>query len=210
MAELSRRSGVPIPSIRYYIREGMLAAGELTSPNQGVYNAEHVRRLKLIRALLEVGGLSVAAARAVLANLDSPDTDELASLGGVQFALSTRRGAADDEAARAAAEDVEKLLARHGWGSCADNPARAELVDVLAVLHRLGQDDLLGALDTYAETAQRLAAKEVELVGDRAGLEERAEGVVVVSVLGDALLAALRRLAQETLLRRRLGRPTGG
>ena len=34
MAELSRRTGVPVPTIKYYLREGLLPPGERTSPNQ--------------------------------------------------------------------------------------------------------------------------------------------------------------------------------
>ena len=51
IAELSRDSGVPVPTIKYYVREGLLPPGELTSPNQAQYDASHLRRLRLIRAL---------------------------------------------------------------------------------------------------------------------------------------------------------------
>jgi len=209
MGELSHRSGVPIPTIRFYLREGLLAAGELTSPNQGSYGEDHVRRLKLIRALVEIGGLSVAKARAVLDHLGSSGADELGVLGTVQFALAARRESEPDEASQLAASDVRRLMARHGWDNCADNPATADLIDVVAVLHRLGQHDVLALLDGYARAARALAESEVELVDNRTALEDRAEGVVVISVLGDALLAALRRLAQETLMVRRLGRRNG-
>ncbi len=37
VAELSRRSGVSVASIKYYLREGLLPPGELTSPNQAHY-----------------------------------------------------------------------------------------------------------------------------------------------------------------------------
>jgi DNA-binding transcriptional MerR regulator len=72
IAELSRRSGIPVPTIKYYVREGLLPPGELTSPNQAQYDETHVRRLKLIRALVDVGDLSIAATRDVLASIDSP------------------------------------------------------------------------------------------------------------------------------------------
>jgi len=34
IGELSRRSGVPVPSIKYYVREGLLPAGERTRPTR--------------------------------------------------------------------------------------------------------------------------------------------------------------------------------
>ena len=33
IAELSQTTGVPVPTIKYYLREGLLPSGELTSPN---------------------------------------------------------------------------------------------------------------------------------------------------------------------------------
>src|SRR6478752_6940457 len=62
MKELSEVSGVPVATIKFYQRERLLPAGERTHPNQSVYGDEHLRRIRLIRALIEVGGLSVAAA----------------------------------------------------------------------------------------------------------------------------------------------------
>ncbi|MET1074743.1 MAG: MerR family transcriptional regulator, partial [Umezawaea sp.] len=50
MAELSAESGVPVATIKYYLREGLVPAGELTSPNQAQYQARHLQRLKLVRA----------------------------------------------------------------------------------------------------------------------------------------------------------------
>lgn len=59
MARLSSRSGVGAPTIRYYIREGPVSAGTLTSPNQASYDETHLRALRLVRALIDVGGLSI-------------------------------------------------------------------------------------------------------------------------------------------------------
>ena len=84
VAELSTATGVSVPTIKYYLREGLLPQGELTSPNQARYGEQHVRRLRLIRALIEVGGLSVARLREVLAVLDAPDGHINNLLGTVQ------------------------------------------------------------------------------------------------------------------------------
>ena len=199
MAELSGRTGVPIPTIKFYLREGLLPPGERTSPNQAQYGEEHARRLKLIRALVDVGGLSIVASRAVLGHLDSVGVDTLEQLGKVQYSLTQRREREqeDDDAWRAAEDQVERLVERHGWTIRGDNPARASLIEVIATLHRLGQHDVLDLLDRYADAAEGLAAAEVAAVWARPSIEDRAEGVVTFAVLADALLAALRRLAQE-------------
>jgi DNA-binding transcriptional MerR regulator len=202
MGELSSRTGVPIPTIKFYLREGLLSAGERTSPNQARYDDGHVRRLKLIRALIDVGNLSVAAARTVLGHLDDAEGDTLETLGKVQYALMPRREPDEDDAWTEAAEEVRRLVSERGWEVMPTNPALSVLTEVVAVLRRLGQDDTLPLLDDYAAAAQELAEDEVDIVRRRELLEDRAEGVVVISALGDTLLAAMRRLAHEDAVRR--------
>ncbi len=202
MAELSGRTGVPIPTIKFYLREGLLPPGERTSPNQAQYGDEHARRLKLIRALVDVGKLSIVATRAVLGYLDALDADSLETLGKVQYAVTRKREreAEPDEAWLAAEKQVDDLLARHGWTVRPGNPARVNLAEVIATLLRLGQDDVLDLLDRYADAAHGLASAEVDAVWRRASGDDRAESVVMLTVLSDALLAALRRLAQEDVV----------
>src|SRR6266536_6608242 len=116
ISELTRRSGVPLPTIKYYVREGLLRPGELTSPNQAQYGEEHLRRLKLIRALIDVGDLSIAETRDVLASIDSPGKTLHETLGKAQHAVTPRferqvRG----ESWAAASEEVAELVRRRGW-----------------------------------------------------------------------------------------------
>src|SRR5215468_9178813 len=92
VAELSSRSGVSIPTIKYYLREGLLPAGTATSRNQAEYSDDHVKRLRLIRALIDIGGVSVATAREILLVADSALLPDLAKLGAAQYALDTPSG----------------------------------------------------------------------------------------------------------------------
>jgi DNA-binding transcriptional MerR regulator len=200
IAELSRQSGVPVATIKYYMREGLLPRGELTSPNQADYDKRHVRRLKLIRALVEVGDLSIAETRDVLASIDSPGKTLHEMLGKAQFAVtpSFERNV-DEESWASAARKVEELVRSRGWQVQATNPAWQMLARVLATLQELGQDDLAALLDDYADAAEKLAEAEVTCVLSRPDLESVLEGVVIGTTLGDSLLAALRRLAQANV-----------
>src|SRR6266702_5207862 len=111
IAELSRASAVPVPTIKYYVREGLLPPGELTSPNQAQYDEAHLRRLKLIRALVDVGGLSIAATRDVLASIDTPGKSLHDTLGKAQYATTPRRDyRADEQALAAALDQVDELI----------------------------------------------------------------------------------------------------
>jgi DNA-binding transcriptional MerR regulator len=197
IAELSRRTGVPVPTIKYYLREGLLPSGERTSPNQALYHGSHVRRLRLIRALTEVGDLSIAETRDVLASMDSPAKTLHETLGKAHDAVSpTFERHADPASWARAAEVTAELVRRRGWQVKEGNPALDLLTRVLATLYELGQDDLVGLLDEYADAAERLADSEVKAVLGRPDLESMLEGVVIGTALGDTLIAALRRLAQ--------------
>ena len=73
ISELAERSGTPAATIKYYVREGLLPAGERVGGNRTLYGDEHERRVRLIRAMLEVGNLSIASVKNVLQALDEPD-----------------------------------------------------------------------------------------------------------------------------------------
>jgi DNA-binding transcriptional MerR regulator len=197
MAELSRRTGVPVPTIKYYLREGLLPAGERISRNQASYDEAHVRRLQLVRALVDVGGLSCAATRDVLSRIDAPDMTVHNILGKAHYALTVARDHVEDGAWERASQEVADLISRCGWRVGPDNPARQTLTEVLATLHRLGQEDIVGLLDDYAEAVERLATAELAMIARRTDLDSMVQGAVIGTVLGDILLAAMRRLAQE-------------
>jgi DNA-binding transcriptional MerR regulator len=208
-AELSRVSGFPIPTIKYYVREGLLPSGELTSPNQARYGDRHIRRLRLIHALTEIGGLSIAATREVLAAIDSPDKSLHDTLGKAQYATTPTRSAAGNEEAHAAAtRDVDALLEARGWRVKSTSPSRKLLIEALAALHDLEQDDLLALIDDYADAAATIAAREVTTILGRPDRDSAVEGVVVGTLIGDTILAALRRLAQEHLSAQAVGGTT--
>ncbi|MFG3257192.1 MerR family transcriptional regulator [Streptomyces sp. NPDC048172] len=196
IAELSRLSGVPTPTIKYYLREGLMAPGERTSRNQAQYDERHVHRLRLIRALLDVGGLSVAVARDVLAALDSTDTGTHKLLGAAQQTVTRTLAYCDDDAREDATAEITALVERLGWKVSPGSPALAAAAEVLGALRQLGQDDFADRLEEYARAADAVAATDLDVVRRRDGIDSMAEGVVLGNILGDTLLVSLRRLAQ--------------
>ncbi|MDF2978550.1 MAG: zinc-responsive transcriptional regulator [Actinomycetospora sp.] len=199
VAELSRRTGVSVASIKYYLREGLLPPGERTSPNQASYGEDHVRRLRLVRALIDVGGLSVVGTRDVLAAIDDDGVSLHQALGRAQDAVMARvEPTPSDDAAERAEKTVAELVARRGWAVTHGNPGRRAAVDVLATLERLGGERVAGLLDVYAEAMEAVARHEVTAVVDPGDRERSVERVAVGIVLGGALVAALRGMAEES------------
>ena len=203
ISDLSSASSVPVPTIKYYLREGLLPPGRRTSATQARYDGSHLRRLHVIRALLGPGGLSVARARELLRQVDTPP--EL---------LHELLGHAHKAVARQVPDDLEtgparELLERWGWPVDACGP---EAVGALAVALRAIAD---AGLEVPAETmdAYWRAAADVaraEIAGVPAGSPEDAIRYVVLgTVLAEPLLLALRRIAEEIASGERFGvRPT--
>jgi DNA-binding transcriptional MerR regulator len=82
ISELSSQTGIPIATIKFYLRENLLHEGVRTAATQAQYDESHVARLRLIRALLGPGGLSVVAAQRVIQAIDEPP-DSVHELLGV-------------------------------------------------------------------------------------------------------------------------------
>ncbi|MEV8440232.1 MerR family transcriptional regulator [Actinosynnema sp. NPDC051121] len=196
IAELSRRSGVPVPTIKYYLREGLLPAGELTSPNQARYSEDHLHRLRLVRAMVELGGLSIAAVREVLGALDDPEKSLHKAMGTISAAVASPDLGSDDEVAH---EQVKAFLERQGWGCRPTSYAYKALVGVLATAREVGHERFAEMLDGFADAARPLAEADLAYVLAGGSKDEALEGVVVGTVLGDAAMAAVRALARREL-----------
>jgi DNA-binding transcriptional MerR regulator len=198
IGELSQRSGVPIPTIKYYLRERLLGPGTATAANQADYGEDHVRRLRLIRALLEVGGVSVATARDVIDSLGRTDVQPHDLLGIAHHAVMPARRPDRGTAAWARARaEAERFAATRGWHVDPRTIAFDQLADVLDAVRSLDVTEILDNLDAYADRAQEVARFEVESVIERRDPVRMLELVVLGTVLGEALFGALRLLAHE-------------
>ncbi|HVW44970.1 MAG TPA: MerR family transcriptional regulator [Amycolatopsis sp.] len=203
MAELSRESGVAVATIKYYQREGLLPPGELTSPNQARYDMTHVRRLKLVRALLDTGGLSIASVREVLAAIDGKHTSthDLLGLALHRFPIAGPRDSA--EGATWAMARIEELFGARGWELEPGSPLVGALAGVLCTLREVGHEWVLDALDNYAGAAELVAGADIDALARRGSTDAIVEGAIVGTVLGDALLTTLRHIAHTEVSRRR-------
>ncbi|NBE54978.1 MerR family transcriptional regulator [Streptomyces boluensis] len=207
VGELSRRTGVPVPTIKYYVREGLLPPGELTSPNQAHYDDTHERRLRLIRALLDVGGLKVAAIAEVLKAVDDPEQPLHKVLGAAADRLGPQYGESDDAEEIEALAVVREFVQRRDWHIDADSPAAVDLAHALATLERIGHGAFKELLDAYADAAELVASADIDYVDRRVTVEDLVESTVIGTVLGEAVFNALRRLAHVDGSARRFGNP---
>ena len=66
LKELSERTGISPASIKFYLREGLLPAGQSVHATRAEYSPQHVTRLELIQALRRVVGLNITQIRNLL------------------------------------------------------------------------------------------------------------------------------------------------
>lgn len=201
MAELAERSGLPVATIKYYLREGLLPPGENTSATRASYSEKHLRRLRLVRALTEVAGMRLETVRAVLQAVDDESLSWHEAVGSAHTRLSPH----NRPASAASRAQVDALLGRHGWTLSPDSPQDDMLAQALDHLAGLDFETSDGLLDVYAAAATSIAEAEVGGIpaDDRVAATER---VVVGTLLLEPVLLAIRRIAQENVSRRTHGR----
>ncbi|MET9095661.1 MerR family transcriptional regulator [Streptomyces cyaneofuscatus] len=210
LAELSERSGVPTATVKYYLREGLLPAGRRVSATQAEYDEGHLRRLRLVRALIQVGRLPVATAREVLAHVDDESLGRTIRLGAALWALP--HGPTPDEEApetATARAQVATLLTELGWSTTLElgelSPVYRSLVASVATLVRLGYPCDIGYLSRQARIMEQAAVHDLDEMETYPSEAEQVEKAVASAVLYEPLLMSLRRLAQSEESARRYG-----
>ncbi|MFI5527928.1 MerR family transcriptional regulator [Kitasatospora sp. NPDC051853] len=206
ISELSRRSGVPVATIKYYLREELLPAGVATSATQAEYDEHHLRRLRLARALVTVRGLSVSTTREVLRGLDEHSTDIHFLLGLAVGAVPTGEPEPSVDGPQEPSP-ADELISAMGWEISDKAPTRAVVTDTLGTLRELGLPADWQALVPYAELAERTAALDLDKLEDVPDPLERVERAVLLTILMEPVLLALRRMAQENESAKRYGLP---
>jgi DNA-binding transcriptional MerR regulator len=200
ISELSRRSGVSVTTIKYYLREGLLPPGRQTAATQAEYDEHHLRRLRLIRALTGVRGLSVSATRDLLGALTEHTGDKHRQLG---LALGSLLPAGEPAAEAPGAGEVDALVEELGWNVHESAPARTTLAETLTSLRTLGVPLDWHTLLPYARLAERTAVLDFDQLEGIEDPLEVAERALLLTVLLEPALLALRRMAQENESARR-------
>jgi DNA-binding transcriptional MerR regulator len=203
ISELSDRSGLTVQTIKFYIREELLPRGTAAGATRAEYGPGHLERLRLIRALREVGDLPVAAIRRILAAMENDGTGMHELFGTTQHALGPHVVPPDDPHWRAAREDVDALVRELGWRVSRRAPARDLLAQTFVALRRLGFPITLADLRPYVRAAAEVAEHEIGRVARDAPRARTVHAMLVSTVLYEQVLTALHRLAQEDASARR-------
>lgn len=199
ISDLSRQTGLPVATIKFYLRERLLPAGRPTSRNQAQYGDGHRRRLRFIRALTNILDFDLSSVRELLTAIDN-ERLSMRELYEIVNRVRFHDNAAEDQdvITDQASSDVDAFLKQLGWHVQPDAASRRRLVQILTALHSLGCESGMDFFLPYAEAAERLGLRELELL-PLEGSTDRA-AAVARAVLLDAALSAMRRMAQEHLV----------
>ena len=196
ISELSAESGVPVATIKYYLRERLLPEGERTSPTQASYGIPHVQRLGVIRALVDAG-VGIAGVRKVIGVLEEPPENPYDLLGAANAAVTpVVDGDLDLSAATA-------LLERMGGSplDCFPDQLRA-VAHALATLDRAGFTVPPSVMDAYLVHLGAIGDAELASTPETS-MDDAVRYVVLGTALVEPLVLALRRVAEQVAASRR-------
>ena len=207
ISELSAVTEVSVPTLKYYLREGLLPPGEALTRTSASYGEEHVERVRLIRALTGVGGLSLMTTKAVLEAISQQGLSRTDVMGAAQRALL-----GEDFVTGVPPSDEGQRSLRSDEGASKGSRARAWLADMEWQVHP--EDPIIDELDRAWEACdaaglgldeERMsayAAASIDIAHVDVGSvpqdpAQAVRQVVLGTVLVDAVLSPLRRLAQQ-------------
>ena len=209
ISALSEATGVPVPTLKFYLREGLLHPGEATSRTRAEYDATHVQRVHLVRALREIGGLEVGAVGRLLRALENPELTRLGAMAAAQEALPPltapsveRQDVVEPEPAPHPSR-AQALRLEQAWRVDPSDPLLAQMDAALDACAAAGLDLDHARLGRYARAVQAVAVEDLASVPDDPVAAMRQ--VVLGTVLLDPVLAILRRLAQQHVANRPSG-----
>jgi DNA-binding transcriptional MerR regulator len=189
MRELAAASGVPAPTIKHYLREGLLPEPVKTSRNMAYYPPEFVERIKLIKRLQEERFLPLKAIKNVLD--EDPDRARAMLEIGDQIldrALAgerSRTSAAEVRKRYGMPKEVLDRLAEIGVltpNSRGYTPSDVTIIEAISRFRAGGYDEQIGftVYDTlrYKAALEELVRQEVDVVMERLAGEVPPERVV--------------------------------
>jgi DNA-binding transcriptional MerR regulator len=197
VSELAERADVPLATVKYYLREGLLAAGEQIGPRRAEYDESHLRRLRVLRLLREVGEVPVSSLRLIVDALDDDDLPVHDAMTLIADVITADPEPGEQD--RAALAMVDEVVAAMGWDAI--RPESVDRLRLAALVSMLNAPGPLGAnveiLSFYAGIADQLSRAEMSFVDHTMERSRLLEDMVTGSVVYGQVFELLRQLGHE-------------
>lgn len=218
ISELAERSGVSAPTIRHYVREGLLPEPVRTSRNMAYYPPEFAQRIELIRRLQEERFMPLRLIKEVI----QEDPDRVRALIELEDRI-LERALAKAEERRVSARQVRERydIPANVLGRLADigvlTPTRSgygqddvKIIEAIASFRAGGYEEELGftIYDTlrYRKALEPLVAEEVRAALERLAGEVEVERAAQIIAAGAEPLRELIGAIHSKLLLAELAR----
>jgi DNA-binding transcriptional MerR regulator len=197
ISELSRRSGTPTATVKYYIREGLIAGAKKQDADGHDFDQDAVDRLKLIKGLVHVVGLSISQVRQILAIMSDLNQWPFQAMARATETLPLC-GAGRPEASLGPERDAElsASLDDLGFHGVPDLPYVRQTKAAMALAQEcgVGVDD--AHLGSYAAAAREVAQADfAHLPLDNPA--RALQAAVLGTTIYEPILLGLRRLAHR-------------
>jgi DNA-binding transcriptional MerR regulator len=181
ISELADAAGVPVATVRHYLREGLLPEPVKTSRNMAYYPPQFAERIRLIKQLQEERFLPLKVIRELLDSGDG-DPERLRALIELEDRILERALAGERERIPASEvssryevpDEVLERLAELGVlspGRRGYSPSDVRIVEAISRFRAGGYDERIGftVYDTlrYKRVLEPLVAEEVEVLMER-------------------------------------------
>jgi AcrR family transcriptional regulator len=160
ISELADRTGVPVPTIHYYRRLGLLPDPEVMAANRHLYHDHHVEVLATIRLLRQERRMSLASIAEVLPDLLPEEGEEAfrPQMWDQVLAAHFEEAALSEPPARLVAA-ARRSFARHGYAG----------VNIAEICEEAGI--ATGSFYRHFDTKDAIFVAAVRSVGDALGAE---------------------------------------
>ncbi|MDO4899289.1 MAG: MerR family transcriptional regulator [Actinomyces sp.] len=197
LSVLSQRSGMPVATIKYYIREGLIQPGQDLDTD----GARTLEQLRLIRGLVHIVGLSIRQVRQILKLIHRPDlnladmmTDATVVLPLAGIRTGREKETTDLTAARTA-------LAESGFSDLPDAPYVDQLLEAMTLADECDVGMDAEHLAAYVKAARECAKADfLDLPLDTPS--QAAQTAVLGTAIYAPILIGLRRLAHRELVQK--------
>jgi DNA-binding transcriptional MerR regulator len=226
ISEVSERSGVPVATIRHYLREGLLPEPVKTSRNMAYYPPEFVERIRLIKQLQEERFMPLRVIRELL-DRDDADPERLRAMLELEDRILERALAGERERVPAPevrerydvpGEVLDRLASLDVLTPDDDgySPSDVQIIEAISRFRAGGYDESLGftVYDTlrYKRALEELVTEEMQVLTERLAGDVDADRAVEIIEAGvgplNDLIVALHTKLMVAELERQRGRRT--
>lgn len=202
ISELAESTGVPLATVKFYLREGLLPKGTPVSATRSEYGPGHSERLRLIGALAAVPGLPLARMREILGVVDNwNDYGVVDAMGAAVAALPPY---AEDIPRASPPADLplaRAAITALGLSYDPDYPATQQLEEAIRSVTRAGLDWSPAVAARYGRALAPLAAEELEPIAAMND-QHSIEYAVLGTALYEPVILTIRRLLHRDLAER--------